>query len=510
MKISNSIKLKLNISFVFLISMLLGLSGVYNYFQQKDQLESQFSSQVNASLSRLSNSLPEPVWNYETDMVASIIGSEMTAQGVKSIIAWSGEDVIYGSNKDDSQTLTQTSDAPAKFTKELSQELTVVEDEEKVPVGKLALFTDDSHIRSALSHQLIVTVIEIAVLDIIIVACLSWLLSSSVLNRLSRVTDAISDIADGEGDLTCRIEDDSKDELGQLCDSFNAVIKKLQAVMLNVADDATQLADTAQETSQITEQTTKGVNSLKHETSQVAAAIHQMSVTTKEVAESAAQAADSARIAQEEANNGYDTLHETIEDIGKLSKDIEDAEGVIKRVAQDSDSISSILGVIRSIAEQINMLALNAAIESARAGEQGRGFAVVADEVRTLALRTQQATEEIQTMIESLQAGTSEAVIVTERAHEQAGHVVHRAEKTGQGIKEITASVEEIAQFTTQIAQATDQQSTVAGEVDRNIENISDITQETAIGADNTAQATEQLAELAVNLQGVVGQFKVQ
>ena len=508
MNLTNSIKLKLNISFVVLVSLLLGMSGFYGYTQQKQQLEEQFSQQTTASLNRLLGSLPEAVWNYETELTANIIQSEMSAQGIRSIIAWSGDDLVYGSLKQ-GEELSQTDKAPIIFSAELSQDLSFTEDDTVKTVGKVSVFTDESHIQVLLDKQLIQILLEIVLLDIILVVCLSWLLSSSVLVRLSEVTLAIADIAEGEGDLTCRIDNKSKDELGQLCDSFNLVIQKLQKVMLEVSSDAEQLTQTAKHTSNITEQTTHGVQNLKSETTQVATAIHQMSATTVEVANNAALAAKSAQLAQQETTRGKETLDITVREISELAEAIGEAEAVIKHVAEDSNSISSILDVIRGIADQTNMLALNAAIEAARAGEQGRGFAVVADEVRTLAQRTQEATEEIQKTIEKLQTGTQEAVTVSERALEQTTQVVTSAEKTGEGIQEITNSIEEIATFTTQIADATEQQSSVANEVDQNVINISNITDETAEGAEETARANEQLAQLSVNLQKVVNQFKV-
>lgn len=509
MMLRNSIKLKLNVSFVLIISLLLGLSGAYSYFQQKEQLENQFSQQINASISRLANSLPEPVWNYDTDLAANIIQSEMSSPGVLSILAWSGDDVSYGLHNSPDGTQVQDNEKPLKFSGLLTKELKVDEGGEITKVGKVTIYTDTSHIDTALNKNMMLTLFEIAALDIILVVCLSWLLSYSVLSRLYSVTEAIKDIADGDGDLTCRIDAGSKDELGQLCGSFNAVISKLQTVMLEVMTDANFLTDTAKQTSLTTVKTKEDVNKLKAETALVATAIHQMSKTTKGVAQNAIEASGSAQTAQDEANAGHQTLTDTINSISELSGSIENVESVIRRVADDSNEISAVLGVIRSIAEQTNMLALNAAIESARAGEAGRGFAVVADEVRTLAQRTQQATEEIQLTIEKLQSGTTEAVTVTGQAYEQAGVVVSRAEKTSEGIQGISTSINDIVKFTSQIADSTDQQSLVANEVDKNIANISNITDQTAICAEETAHANTQLADLAINLQKVVNQFKV-
>jgi methyl-accepting chemotaxis protein len=339
-----------------------------------------------------------------------------------------------------------------------------------------------------------------------------WVMHRFILRPLRRLVDDVSGmsegIAEGRGDLTRRLDLNSKDEFGDLARSFNAYVASLQHIIQEATQSSTRMSASAEQLSVITHESQRGGQQQQSEVDQVATAMNEMSATVQEVARNAAVAAEAARKANGEANNGQKVVSETVNAINEVAAEVESATAVIHKLNADSNQIGTVLDVIRGIAEQTNLLALNAAIEAARAGEQGRGFAVVADEVRTLATRTQESTREIQKMIESLQVGTRNAVQVMEHGRSKAHASVQQAASAGESLNSITGVVGTISDMNAQIASAAEEQGAVAEEINRNIVNISQITGQTAAGAGQIASASKELVQLAVRMQGLVGSFK--
>ncbi|TVS08695.1 MAG: methyl-accepting chemotaxis protein [Gammaproteobacteria bacterium] len=326
---------------------------------------------------------------------------------------------------------------------------------------------------------------------------------------IARTTLALNDIAEGEGDLTRRLDVPGTDELARLAAAFNRFAERIQALVRQLASAAAQLAAAAEELSASSEQSTREIGRQQSETDQVATAMNEMTATVQDVARSANEAARSAQQTDDQAAAGRDVVSLSIDSIQSLAAEVEDAAGVIQRLSSHSEEIGTVLDVIRGIAEQTNLLALNAAIEAARAGEQGRGFAVVADEVRTLASRTQTSTQEIQRMIEGLQGNAGKAVEAMEKGRLQAKDSVEQAGKAGESLEAITVAVRNISDMNTQIASAAEEQSAVAEEINRNVANIGQSIDETARGSAQISGASQELARLAADLQEKVGQFKV-
>ena len=351
--------------------------------------------------------------------------------------------------------------------------------------------------------------IGISVLVFVVGALVGWVFTGLIVRPIQNTVDAVRDIAEGEGDLTRRLDARSKDELGELAGWFNRFLDKMQGVVGELNSVTQNLSVSAEQLSRVSEETRDGISNQQGQTEQAATATNQMAATVQEVAKNAESAANSAMQARNEATQGKGTVDESITTIHNLSATVEQAAAVIGKLEQDSVEIGGVLDVIRNIAEQTNLLALNAAIEAARAGEQGRGFAVVADEVRTLASRTQQSTQEIQEMIERLQTASKEAVKAMDETNSQARKGTDFAIKTGEVLESITSAINQISDMNTQIASAAEEQSVVAEEINRNVVGINQIGEKTANGAQQTASASEGLNSLAGQLQRIVGQFKI-
>jgi Methyl-accepting chemotaxis protein len=336
----------------------------------------------------------------------------------------------------------------------------------------------------------------------------AWIISHLISKPLRMAVNTMNDIAAGGGNLACQLHVDGRDEIGQLCMAFNRFVEKIREIVSQVASSTAQLAAAAEQMSQISSNANHGVQRQQHETEQVAAAMNQMAATAQEMAQNAGLAADSAAQADTQAAGGRKVVAQTVDAIDNLARAVEQAADVIHQLEDDSDSIGTVVDVIRGIAEQTNLLALNAAIEAARAGEQGRGFAVVADEVRTLASRTQQSTTEIKAIIETLQKGASDAVAMMTKGRVQANASVEQAARAGAALEEITGSVDRITEMNRHIADAATQQGQVAEEINRNIANITQVAEQTAEGTRQLAASSTDLAQLAEQLQGLVGRFK--
>jgi methyl-accepting chemotaxis protein len=311
------------------------------------------------------------------------------------------------------------------------------------------------------------------------------------------------------GDLTVRIDTSKEDEMGQLARTMEKMRTNLTDIISQISQTAAKVFSSVEEISAVTGETTANMMQQRSETEQVAAAMNEMTSTAHEVSKNISATATSAHKASSETNNSGAIVEQTIQAIKVLANQIGDASEIINRFESNSHNISSVLDVIRGIAEQTNLLALNAAIEAARAGEQGRGFAVVADEVRTLASRTQKSTGEINEMIGQLQAGSKSSVEAMNKSREQAGLAVIQAEKAGQSLNTIAATVTQISDLSAQIATAAEEQTSVSEEINRNITHINEASIFTAKATHKTEDAISNLAKTTAELQNLVRQFRV-
>ena len=336
-----------------------------------------------------------------------------------------------------------------------------------------------------------------------------YVVSRAIVKPLHSATLVMKDLAEGDGDLTTRIEVNSQDETGQLAHSFNQFLDKLHALIGDVATVTEQLSTASTQLTTSTERTVSATQSQQKETELVLSSMEHMSSRVHGINQNTEEASSKASDANEQAKGGALQATEAMCGIDNLVAEVRDASEDINQLQENSKSIGSVVEVITSIAEQTNLLALNAAIEAARAGEQGRGFAVVADEVRNLASRTQESTQEIHDMIELLQSKTNHVAKIMNHACEQAQDGATKVENSAESLGEIAYSISQITEMNQQITQATSEQTNLMTEVDQSLKNIKEISSETTTDAKESNQIGMNLADITGNLQFMVGQFRL-
>lgn len=356
---------------------------------------------------------------------------------------------------------------------------------------------------SSMQQLLIAVVITLLALGAV------TLLARQVVAPIRDVVARLRDIASGEGDLTQRLRVARHDEIGALAHWFNLFLDKLQGTISDVAVTVQGARGTAEQAASGAVRTRDGMQSQLREVELVATAFEELSASAIEVVSHAGRAVAAADEAGSKAREGRQVVIDSQQAMAVLMQTIEEAKPMVERLSAESGNISTILGVIQSIAEQTNLLALNAAIEAARAGEQGRGFAVVADEVRTLAKRTQDSTSQINSIISELQQRAEQAAVTMQQSQSLMQSTVVTAREAGTVISEISGAVGHISEMNIQIATATEEQGAVGEELSRNVVNISRATEQVATGASQMAQACADLDLLAGQLGGMVQRFRL-
>ncbi|MFZ1086957.1 MAG: methyl-accepting chemotaxis protein [Terracidiphilus sp.] len=336
-----------------------------------------------------------------------------------------------------------------------------------------------------------------------------WVVQSKVVAPLHLLALRLQDIAEGEGDLTQRIEVNGHNEIDEVGIWFNVFIERVEEIVRRVAEHAQTLGQAASELAATAAETASQAVQQREQAERISATMCEITTSVQEISQTTQSAAVDARKAEESAHTGGQTVQSTVNTIQQLLESNQETSSKIEDLGRSSDAIGRIINVINEIAGQTNLLALNASIEAARAGEHGRGFAVVAGEVRRLAERTSEATKEIDQTVRAIQSGTGEAV---EAMRSSMGHVqsgVASARSAGEALTSIIHGSESMQKLVTQIAAAATEQSYSTQSVSTNVNQIASIIQQTATSSSQAVAACKQLSQLANELTGLVGAFKV-
>lgn len=454
-------------------------------------------------------------------LIDSVINMTLPAQGFAIMVHKEGDVIAY---KDAVKAMLPTTEIDNELTRatinqsKSSENLTPVyfdsEDRNKLLLTvdipqtewELLLVLDKATLEAPLS-ALLMRQLGLAMLALIGSAlAISWLLNT-LLGPLAKVSQALARIADGNGDLTQRIDVDSCDEVGQLASCFNRFVGSQHQLISNIRQLANELNADAERSLVLNQAAVEELQRQQQEVTLVATAVTEMASATMEIAGNAEQTAAAAQQSAHSSEQGKMRVNKTLHSVKGLASEVGQATEVIGELSRYAQAITSILSTIQGIAEQTNLLALNAAIEAARAGEQGRGFAVVADEVRVLSRRTQDSTQQIQSTIETLQQTTARAVNLMQISQGLADHSVQDADQAVQALEEITHAISLISGMADQIATAAEEQTQVTGEITQNTTAIKDVSDEITAAAMRDLDQAQHLKARANTLNQQVATF---
>lgn len=379
--------------------------------------------------------------------------------------------------------------------------ITEFQDAEKALQAERSTLMDDS--KSTAFTILVVGGLAAAILAILI----ATLLTKTITGRLSQAVTLARNIADGR--LDNKIEVAGNDEVSTLQQAFQAMQDRLRAMIREIGISAEQLVGAADNISTASLQLSTSVQEQSHSASSMAATVEELTVSINHVSDNAVEAHAQSSESGRQSSEGGSVIQETLERMNLIAQTVEASASQISDLDNHAEQISSIVSVIKSIADQTNLLALNAAIEAARAGEQGRGFAVVADEVRLLAQRTGNSTQEITEMVKRIQLGTRDAVQQMEVGVTQVKGGVDMAQRAGDAIVGIRQSSGDVVRMVDQISLALREQTAASQDVARNVERIAQMSQQNSQAVEQTTETAGTLQQLAQGLHRQVSVFRL-
>ncbi|MUK92050.1 HAMP domain-containing protein [Aliivibrio fischeri] len=369
-------------------------------------------------------------------------------------------------------------------------------------------FSDIAMKESYEKNTQVKTTAGLTILAVFIISMITaWWLSGLIVNPIQQIQLIIRRLA--EGDLTVRANADGDNEIATLSKDINTTASQLQTTVEALSRISEDVAAASTELAAVMTEAENNSQQELSEIEQVASAVNELSSTANNVSDNALAADKTARETNELAHNGLDIFTQSNKASEEMGSALTDAAVVVNRLKEQSEQINNVVEVIRGVSDQTNLLALNAAIEAARAGESGRGFAVVADEVRMLAARTQDSTQEIQTIIESLQEQSNLANASMESSLDKLELNKELTAKAGDALLQITNSIASINDMNTQVATAAEEQSQVTQDINHNVVNMSELVNQNVTGISQSASASNELSKLAEQQKEQLSFFKL-
>mgnify|MGYP001809701770 CR=1 FL=1 len=507
--IKRGLKTTLNLALILVVTLVLVTYGLWDVMRIKASETARQEHDISAVLNRLALGLPKPLWDYTMTTVDDILHGEMSHPAILGAAVSDAEGKLLISLVQGEKGIEKATALPnLPRTSRAERTLVFADGGTEHPVGSVVLFVSEDPLRQAIRDAVVRNLIIILVLNAVLVLSLGFALTRVVLGPLEQILTRVRDIAEGEGDLTRRVESPRRDELGHLAQALNQFIGSIRVIVTEVYAVIEGLDDSACQAKETTQDLNLQLSQQQEDLYMLTTSLTEFSATTDEVARNAALVAASGEQAGKQAEAGLELVQLANESNRELAATVDEASGVISDLRQSTEAITGILDVIRGIADQTNLLALNAAIEAARAGEQGRGFAVVADEVRVLSQRTQDSTRQIQQTIEGLRERTRQAVDKMAEGKLESVRSVELASNAGKAFEEIEGAIRQIIQMMASVATAAEEQSSTVAEIDRNVSSIQQVHRKTVTLSEATSASGGSLAASVTRLKSLFAKFR--
>ncbi|MFT5235814.1 MAG: methyl-accepting chemotaxis protein [Shewanella sp.] len=469
------------------------------YMVESERLETNFSEYKNNTLASLEATLAQPVFNYDFEQIEAVLSVLLASEKIYEISIKDHRGKVLGTNKQSS------------FVDAESIVLQKIEfSTNGKSTGELLVSFSSTPITSALNQLKFSYFLQAMVILLLSQLFIFIILKRLVITPLVHVSAAMEEIASGDGDLSHKLPVESNDEIGQLATAFNSFVAKIHSTISKVNETSELIIQDASALGHLSKSNNQRVKSQLRETEAAVAAITQLNSSANEVAKNASSTAEATGLADKEVDNSQQQFDLGLEVSNRLADELSRSVEAVQKLQQETQRIDEVVVVINSIAGQTNLLALNAAIEAARAGEQGRGFAVVADEVRTLASRTQQATGEIQKMIQQVQTGVDETVSVMQTSQSLSAEAVSHSEEIKLILSKVTNLVSNISNMNLEVAQAATEQTYVTDDISKNLNDLATVSASASLDSEQLDESSERLFHQGERLRALVGSFRLQ
>jgi len=477
-----------------IVSVLFGVS----YWLASDKLMSTAIAFEDKTVANLQVTMALPIFTYDYEQIRAVLSVMLKSEQIYQITVVDHRGKLLAEDK-------QAEIVPAHFLHLRELQFS----DQGNPTGRLTIAFSILPVKAQLSELLFGYFLQALLILVGSLFVIFIILKRVVISPLDKVVDALEEIANGDGDLSHRLPVESQDEIGKLANAFNGFVEQIHGTISRVHETSEQLLGDAKALGSLSHTNHQRVQAQLKETDAVVTAVTQLGASANEVAINAKRTADAATQADKAVDDGQHQFDTGLAITQQLAAELARSAQSVSQLQLETERIDEVVIVISSIAEQTNLLALNAAIEAARAGEQGRGFAVVADEVRSLASRTQQATGEIQKMIQQVQTRVAETVSVMQASQTLSDQGVKRSEEIKLVLAKVTDLVSNISNMNMEVSHAAQEQTCVTEAISRTLNDLANVSGSASLDSEQLAQSSERLSHQGERLRTLVTSFRL-